>query len=204
MRTPKKVRWPAYLVPFDETTFAIGVIAINYGELELNFRHLFGAVTGVGQPFAELLFPKIQNDVRLQLFDQSLTTPEWPPDLAAALRRFAAGYTICSENRNTIMHFRAGGITLKGTILGTAFTKQSRSGQTLFYPVTTAEFRAIADDMNTYAEFARSADESVFLFRAGKAWQPSLPETPPLPRKLDFQPRRARPSAPPPPEPSPE
>jgi hypothetical protein len=69
--------WPDYLPEFGrEDLIAIGVIALNYGELESALRNLFAAATGMDPQHLAALFYRMPNDKRKEALAQIISTTE--------------------------------------------------------------------------------------------------------------------------------
>ena len=101
--------WPDYLPGPRENIFALGVISLAFSGLELLFETLFQKATQIPQPQVDVLFPKIQNDVRIAIFERAVELREWPEKLKADMLYFSKGYSICVSNRHTLMHASSGG-----------------------------------------------------------------------------------------------
>ena len=197
--------WPRYVVGPRDTIFALGVLALNYNRLEIAFRTLFAAVTETPMQQTTFLFPKIQNDVRLDLIRQSLGVRKLDDEILDRVKHFSAAFSTMAENRNAVMHSHNLGYAAE--LAGDDRTalhlyKFSRSGAVLECFATLEEVRRAADDMQTYTNFALGLSANVPCpFRLPHMRLPEdgfyhdwpLPDKPPLPVALHFQPRNSDP-----------
>lgn len=205
-------RWPPYLAHLGshDAILAMGVISLNYGQLESMFASLLASATGIPHPQMEALFPKIQNDVRLQLLEQLSPSQDWPTGLADHISHFASAYEICVKNRNGIVHSYAAGISVGGGIeRRLVIGKKSRSGNELVHITDLSQLRKFADSMHDFVLYAARLSVVLTIYRAGALANPlnppqpvSLPEKPQLPSELEFQLLPYPPPREPPPEPS--
>jgi hypothetical protein len=146
--------WEDYQKSYQEDIFTLGMIALNYGQLENAFRHIFSAVTGLNASQVAALFERLPNNHRQDVLSELMAQLSLPPGLKADISYFATGFKTCLENRNAIMHAHLGGSVIgAGPKEGIALHKFTKSGkrQTCFPSLT--ELRAIAESMRGYAVF---------------------------------------------------
>jgi hypothetical protein len=178
--------------------YAIGVISLNYCQLENMFLGLFQSATGMTEVQVVALFQRLQNDSRLKIFSQ-LTNQrsEFPADFKDRIRHFAAGYEVCVENRNAIMHSHSRGsfFSERECTEGILLAKAAKSGSILACPLDLTGLRRIADDIHRYIIYAAGLtadlDASLELYRRNdpRAWQLSrLSDKPLLPQNLAWRP----------------
>lgn len=184
-----------------DTIFALGVLALNYNRLEVAFRTLFAAVTETSMQQTTFLFPKIGNDVRLKLIAQSLGVRKLDDNITDRVKHFCSAFDTMAENRHSVMHSLNLGYAAE--LAGDNRTalhlyKTARSGEVWECFATLDEVRQAADDMQTYTNFCMSLSANVpCQFRLPHMRHPGdgfyhswpLPDKPPLPAALNFQPR---------------
>lgn len=207
-------RWPARLFGSADDLVALGVISLNYGNLENIFRVLFSMVTGMTEFHVAAVFERINNDTRLTAFKQILGGQNYPSDLKNLLSHFIKGYEICAENRHAIMHSHHGGIhrNLAGKdSRGIVLSKYTRAGARVEFFATTAILRSVADAIDQQAMFGAELILTVQSYqiclkqkRLEHFAQKALPKTPLLPTSLNWQSPSIDQYIPRPFEPSPE
>lgn len=111
MSFPELSKWARNQPGSHEDIFALGVISLNYGQLEDIFSFLFEAVTEMTRVQVQVLFRRIQNDSRLKIYSQLLAArTDLPPELVDRLVHFSKGYETCVDNRNEVMHSHSQGV----------------------------------------------------------------------------------------------
>ncbi|MER8854423.1 hypothetical protein NKI51_11680 [Mesorhizobium australicum] len=189
--------WPWYLPGWHDDIYAIGMIGLNYSQLETAFRHLFTASARMSAFDVDMLFERKKNDARLQRFDQLYNRPdihELYKDLRA---HFATGYKVCADNRNSIMHSSFNGrfVNAAQDRGGIVLAKYSKSGQQILCPVTLEDLRRVADEIHDFSMFgfslASDTESSLKMAAAGNPSafvpRPSI-DKPPMPQALIWRP----------------
>jgi len=186
--------WPTYLDAPKDSLLALGVISLVYNQLEGALNDVFYAACRMSHEQAAILFPKIQNDVRIAMIEHALEWPEWPSSLKSDVLFFLKAFRICATNRHALMHSYALGITtLEPSRL--VLVKPSRRGEELTSSVDLDELRGVADAMHSLIPFGSFAAATASAFWRRRAtgeelniepW-PQAPERPPLPIELDWQ-----------------
>lgn len=153
--------WPKYHSAPKEMTFALGVISAGYSRLEMSFGAVFANVIGLSSAFASILLPKISNDVRITLIEESIATMDYSPEIRGGIDHFITAYRSLVFNRNMLMHSQiyAGGATTS------ILLKTQKNGKTVGCPVTLKELRQIADDMEAYREYGIGLSNHISLPR---------------------------------------
>jgi hypothetical protein len=96
--------WPPYRVGNPDYIHALGVIASVFNLLEFRFRSLFPIYTRLPVPPAYRLFATMTNQRRLAVIRECLDYSSHPESIEEDVRHFLAGFEICAENRNILMH----------------------------------------------------------------------------------------------------
>ena len=204
-------QWPDYLPGPRNDLLALGVIALNYGRLENIFRIIFAMVSGMSEAQVTAIFARINNRLREDIFEQLLATQTFPEGLIDLIRHWLAGYMICAENRNAVMHSHHGGIHsgARGTE-GIVLSKFSRAGSRFSYFAHAKALRAIADAIDHQGNFGEQVMLEIAGFqlcerqkRPRDFGQFPLPEKPRLPEALNWLPHSDLRVDPRPPESSP-
>ena len=186
--------WPDYLPGPRGDLMALGVICLNYGQLENMFQILFAEATGMTRDQVLVLFHRLANNIRENVMLELLEKAEIPNNLKELVHQFAKGFKICADNRHGLMHSYSGGTvtSYERDHHGFVFTRFSRSGQELVCTPTLAELRAAADDMNQWTMFCAflgSAIHSAKVTRLApnSTWLPPSLDKYPLPALLNWR-----------------
>jgi hypothetical protein len=181
--------WPKDLPLPRDHVFALGVISLNYGQLEGIFQYLFAEATGIGQAQAAALFQRLPNDQRRDILGQLLPLADFPSEIKDSVAHFAAAFKICADNRHALMHSRSGGVCPTGLVLD----KTTRSGGMLTCKPTLIDLQQIADSMHAFSIFGAMLlgdMQSFVTYRAkgdmAMAARFALRDRPPLPTPLEW------------------
>ncbi|HVM81917.1 MAG TPA: hypothetical protein VMU06_23045 [Stellaceae bacterium] len=183
--------WPSYHTGPKDSTFVLGVISATYGRLEHAFSAMFVNTTGVTSNFASILLPKISNDVRTALMEETLPLMGFTALIEEHIRHFIARFKTLVHNRNMLMHSQIfpGGATTAVLI------KTQRDGKVVGRSVTLAELRQIADDMEAFREYGIAVANHIALPKVARLFDAkgepppdlfALPRKPDLPARLDY------------------
>src|ERR1700741_3415317 len=107
MRIPDD-KWPDYLPGPKDHLMALGVVSLNYGQLEGMFQGLFTEVTEMNADQVSAIFQRIPNNIRQDIM-LDLLDPSLPENMKAAIKYFCEGFKTCAANRHALMHSRSGG-----------------------------------------------------------------------------------------------
>jgi hypothetical protein len=180
--TEDEDRWPTYYnAPYQSIpktdAHAIGVIALNYGTLELALRHIFLLVGNLNIEQLNATFNRLSNDARIKAAKELLATRDYPHDLNDLVLNFLDGYMECAERRHSIMHsHHAGAHIWSDEMPATILSRMSRQGQqTLFY-ADTISLRAMADEIWEYIQFGNQ----IIVALLEPSRRTSLPSAPTL------------------------
>lgn len=191
-------RWPEYMPLPREDIFAIGVVALNYCQLENMFQAVFSAVTRLNDHQTSALFHRLANNVRKDVLSELLAKTTVPDELRELVIHFLVGFGRCADNRHFIMHSSSGGIHQGAAngAHGLVLERHSRAGALLVSYVTLEQLKQIADDIHRYSTFGAnlSGDLESYAIRVGaghpelfRGASPStLLEKPPLPTPLSW------------------
>jgi hypothetical protein len=144
-----KDKWPEYLPGPPDYILMLGVIALNYGQLENMFRHLFSSVTRMNEIQVSSIFQRIPNNIRQTILSEMMAQTTLPAKLKERVNHFALGFKICAQNRHDVMHSHSGGTYTSRSRgeRGILLSKFSRSGKELVCPASLSELRGVADDL---------------------------------------------------------
>jgi hypothetical protein len=146
---------PEYLPGPPDHILMLGVIALNYGQLENMFRHVFSAVTRMNDIQVAAIFQRIPNNIRQTVLSEVMAQTTLPDQLKDRVKYFTDGFKICAENRHDLMHSHSGGVFTsksKGT-RGLLFSKHSRAGNEFVCAPDLQELRTVADEIHDYMNF---------------------------------------------------
>lgn len=189
---------------------ALGVVAANYNHLEFVLQLMLWQFSGLESEVSAKLFSTLNNNRNrldtLALLINSREKEERVKDLAL---HFLRGFDICAENRNFLMH----GMVHNGTAsLDLTLHKAARNDPSKinYLHLTVQAIRKIADEIHDFDSFgfdiafwtSARLTGGKFITSNGGSIEPSLPEKPPLPDKLNLSDRPTPVAGLPPPEPS--
>jgi hypothetical protein len=143
-------RWPIYHDAPPEATFALGVISAGYGRLEFAFGLFFATAIGVSGTFTSILFPKINNDVRIALIEEAVSRMIYTQEILDSIGYFIKGYRTLVFNRNMLMHSQ---IYSMGSADVSILLKTQRDGRKVGCRVKVTDLRRIADDMEAFRNY---------------------------------------------------
>lgn len=154
MTNPKSpTTWPDYLpLPHDDV-FAIGVIALNYCQLENMLKGLFSSVTRMNHYQTAALFHRMANNVRKDVLLDLLAKTTIPPELREHIEHFQKGFSICADNRHGIMHSSSAGVHSGAHSRGLILKRYSRAGAELECYLTLNDLRQVADEIHTFMAY---------------------------------------------------
>lgn len=147
--------WPDYLPLPHEDIFAIGVVALNYCQLENIFRSVFSGVTRLNEHQTAALFHRLANNVRKDVLSELLAKTTIPEDLRELVRHFLSGFQRCADNRHFIMHSSSGGVHISQSTgrYGLVLQRFSRAGAKLECFLTLDELKVVADEIHSFSGF---------------------------------------------------
>lgn len=147
--------WPQYLPSPKQDIMALGVIALNYGQLENMFRHLFAIVAQFNEAQASALFQRLPNNHRLAIIAELIVKTTLPEKLKERVDHFCKGFEICASNRHAVMHSHSEGTftSVSRNVRGILLSKFSKAGNKFVCPASLEELRIIADEIYSYSMF---------------------------------------------------
>lgn len=203
--------WPKDLPLPNDYVFALGVVALNYGQLEAMFQALFAAAIGLNEVQLSAIFQRLDNERRREALSQIVGQTKLPDGMKADIAHFSAGFKVCAENRHALMHSRSGGLFHSADAWGLVLHKNSKSGVRLTCYATLKDLRRVADDSLDYTLYgsrvisdvhsylARPRDFEKIVGLGASHGRPPLP----IPLTWSTEPPTENPSGQPPPESSP-
>ena len=180
--------WPAYPVGPKDSIFVLGVVSVNYAQLELAVYGIFTAILGLEPEVGRGLMYKTTFEMRDKLMREMLPTRKWQPNVIDLVRHFIEAHKICYENRNKLAHSGLHHLRPDTIIL----IKAERSGKGTLANPTLAELRQVADDIKALFEYGLWLSNMINLELlgikplAGDVWYRSWPDKPPLPIPLEY------------------
>jgi hypothetical protein len=183
-----RTRWPSYLKGTLDDVTALGVVALNYSELEVTFHRLSAVISGVDAAHVAK-FHEIKNTGRVQAIKNAISKSNLPDKLKDYAGYFVQCYEQCARNRNEMMHSRIGGehIDAVSGNKGFIFSKYSRSGEQLF-STGLDDLHMIADQIHEITGFGNTVAFFVSQFwRHRKNSTSLLKEKPAFPAALHWQ-----------------
>jgi hypothetical protein len=196
MKSTTERPWPDYLPLPHEDILAIGVIALNYCQLENMFRVLFSSVTRLNEHQTQALFHRLANNIRKDVLSDLLAKTMLPDELRDPIKYFLEGFGQCAENRHLIMHSASAGLHHSQDKSGLVLERHTRAGNALICLLTLEDLKRIANDINDYTGFgawvATDADGYANHIESKKPGTfkislPTLNERPPAPIRLGWQ-----------------
>jgi hypothetical protein len=189
--------WPAYPTGPKDSIFAMGVISIKFAELESIITFLFATTLGLDLDEATKVVSQIGTRTCLRLMSAKLCASEWPQSTTDLVEWFVKGASICTNNRNHLMHSVLAWTAGEHTIL----YKTSRQGKTIVAVPMLSELRCVADDMEAFINYGRqlgnainnsSFEIPIFPNTPGSAFAwPNKPREP-IPLKFSSEPQTLR------------
>lgn len=175
---------------------ALGAISLLYNRLEHAMCSLFSDYVATNRSIGDIIYSRLSNRERIDVLRElvHLESDEMVRDCTL----HAIGcFEICAENRNTLMHMiHDHAVDADGPLWGKK--RSSDKTRDVFYSMSVAELRAVANDIATTYTFV--VDVSVYIFRREcearkiklNAMMPdhwhekpnTLPQKPQKPRKL--------------------
>ena len=168
--------WPEPYMENKDEIFAVGAIALSYGQLENTFRRLFSTITGMNELQVAALFQRIPNNIRQDILHELMDQGDLAEDAKNCVRYFTRGFKICADNRNDILHAHLGATVIGSRKHGIVLHKFSKSGNMQTCSPPPQELQIIAESMRTYAAFGAQV-----IAHARSSPFPSLDRPPPPP-----------------------
>ena len=145
--------WPPYLPGPREDIFALGVISLNYGQLENMFRALVSGVARWNEFQTAAVFHRLPNNHRVEVVSELMSKTTMPDEIKGLIDHFLKGFAKCAETRNLIMHSSSGGVHASQEAHGLVLQRYTKAGNREVCYVTTADLRRIADEIHAYTGF---------------------------------------------------
>jgi hypothetical protein len=196
----KSPHWPMphYNLGPPDFIHALGAVAATFNSLESWLRALFITYTRMPEGAAAALFTRLDNQARIDLLKQCIEATDHSNEIKDALQHLFAGYAVCADNRNILMHAQTATVKFQRSPEKTQvlFFKPPKSTPLIAntYSPSLPRLRGIADSMNAFASFGR--DLIIFI---GETYNPNFypPGTRPLrPHTLPKKPVVPRPLIP--------
>lgn len=197
MNNPHKT-WPDYLPLPREDMLALGVIALNFCQLENIFRALMASVARWNVHQTAALFNRLNNRERQDVIAELLPKTTIPTETKALVEHFVDGFMVCADNRNFLMHSSSGGLyrDMERGICGLVLERYSKQGNKLLSYPTTKGLQTVADEIHQYTTFGSFVNMEVCNYamhlESGhpehyRRAPPTLRRKPPAPTPLSWQ-----------------
>jgi hypothetical protein len=192
-------RWPKYAVGPIKHLHALGVISLNFSFYEHAMIVFFEMY--LPKHMAKFMFDNLHNRNRTELVRELLRTYEANPIIVEHIEHSITHYSMCVQNRHTLLHSRPGISEMFGNVL--SLEKQSHKNPNTLqkYQLSLEDLRQTADEMQQGIDYVLSiwrywaariqlAGGQKFFSGTPTA---SLPEKPPKPHIVSpHQPPSAR------------
>jgi hypothetical protein len=173
---------------------ALGAITLLYNDLEYTMSLLLDQYLGAGQEIAEPIFVRLTNHQRIAIIAGLANKLEKDKAALDAVLYALKCFSVCAENRNTLMHLIHDWSEAAKTDLF-ARKRSSDKSHEMFYLLSEQQLRKVADEMLATRQYVRGLDSYLYkqlLNRKGGrptnylklAGPDSLPKRPPQPDKL--------------------
>lgn len=189
--------WPSYPIGPKDSIFALGIVSVNYAQLEFAVYGMLSVILGIQGEVASHLMFKFNPEMRDKLMREILPTCKWPIDAADRSLHFIEAHKICYENRNKLAHSNLHVLSPNAILLA----KIGRNGKSTLANPLLSELRQVADDMHVYFQFGMWLSNMIkwdvlnWKPQEGDQWHRTWPDKPPLPIPLEYtsNPRPIRP-----------
>ena len=141
--------WPRYPVGPKHSVFALGVVGINYAQLEFAVFGIFTTILSLERDVSSRLMYKLGPEMRDRPTRDRFPACEWPPEVVDLVQHFIDAHKICYENRNKLMHSNLHSLSPEAIIL----IKTGRDGKATLANPPLVELQQVADDMHVYFEY---------------------------------------------------
>lgn len=176
--------WPAYETGSQDIVHAMGVVSLNFNNLEwiLQLTCLFWGRNP--HPVTGFLFEKLSGPNRTE-FVKKIAEFGIPEDhYRASTTAFAEGFDECAHNRNILMHSQLTGRTQEPSKI--TASKRTRSGGLQTFHFTADEIRRVADEIHAWYLFGNLTIMHAMDSQHGGP-KFALPVRPPKPIRLEPQ-----------------
>ena len=179
--------WPMYLTGPHENMHALGVVSVNFANFERALTWVFAAVSQKPEKEARQIHARDGITNCIGKIEQSSRVRGWSGPPNEQVRHFITAARILVQNRNLLMHSV---VVSDLNNNATLYKTHKKSGDTEMVRATTAQIRAVADDLHRYFSFARHLANCIAVKvdeadrKAGAVAQIDWTEPPPLPKAL--------------------
>lgn len=190
--TRKRRVWPEYPPGPHAHVYAIGVLSLNYNELEETLLYLLRHLSSSPDELIALIFEKTPTNVRIQLLQKVIDLSGVDQDTKDVLDHFIKAYGICTNNRGLLAHSRIWAYRKRDNA-AIAAKRTRKSGEEWTYEFPLTLIRRVADEIHfwrgygsyLYAYLNRLSLSRKKLPEGARLVGPTtLPEKPPLPDDL--------------------
>jgi hypothetical protein len=139
-------KWPVYLTGPENSMHALGVVSVNFANFERAITWVFAAVSQRPEAEAREIHARKGTSECVKKIEQASRERGWSGIVDGRVRHFIAATRTLIDNRNLLMH---------SIVVGETLYKTSRGGDRQMLDATTAQIRAVADDLHRYFSFGR-------------------------------------------------
>ena len=151
---PRKQRrdWPDHPTAPLEHIHAIGVLSLNYNEMETQLLSLIQCYDTTSPPVASFLFEKVPTNVRIEWLKLIIPENIVSTPLHEAISSFIAAYSRCTDNRGLLVHSRVWAYRASDDVIITS--KRARnSGEERSYEFPLDVIRRVADEIQFWGRY---------------------------------------------------
>jgi hypothetical protein len=170
-----------------EHVFGLGLISLRYNVFEYALKFLIFNYTEPA--IADLLFDKASNEQRANAIRRLVNDMEKDPEVIAHTEHLLTFFSICSENRNVLMHSSQSWVTTSSEAI--TLEKRLKSGGKSVYQLDLRSIKRVANDMIDGTAYLMGIDRlktgsRPFSSLGDPSWKRSTSlQKPPLPDKLN-------------------
>jgi hypothetical protein len=177
-------KWPAYPAGPHDSTYALGVVSINFANFERTQIWMLAAVGAMPEEAARMVHARVGATTCMELTKQIIAKRiNWPGEPIDRVNHFIAASRILITNRNLLMH----SVMTEGWQGNAALYRTSRKGEPQMLSASLEQIRSVPDDLVAYFNFGwmlANRIAVVFLnasLQVGDAVVHAWPDKPPLP-----------------------
>lgn len=147
--------WPKHPDSSKEHVYAIGMLSINYNELEEIFLGLIDHYNRSAEGLSAFLFEKLSADVRTEWLKKLMSLHEDESAVHLSMAHLISAYKICTANRNLLIHSRIMAHRLTDNDNALIASKRTRkTGEEKYYEFSLDVIRRVADEIQFWRGYA--------------------------------------------------
>jgi hypothetical protein len=186
---PAQDSWPRYHAGPEDHLHALGVISVNYNMIESLIATLLQYYAG--SESSDFFFDRINNHERLEAIDHFASLKERDPKVLSIVRYLLSYFSICTGNRNILMHSKHSIGDHSAEILPLEKKASRDPSRLLYFRLLLPELQKCADEIRDGVEFLEAIVRYLHarddLLDSERA-RLELPKEPPKPKVLNPSP----------------